>query len=78
MCATASYTRVQDGRTSTTRIIAETINDKVTDGELNMKRQSKYVDRRKFDFRKNYNARSVFGHIFLKTAANGHFKVTHS
>ena len=53
-------------------------NDKVTDGELNMKRQSKYVDRRKFDFRKNYNVGSVFGRIFLKTAANGYLRVTHS
>ena len=71
MCATASYARVQDGRTSTTGLQNRVCRNEVTNGSQNMKME-------KFDFRKNDNAGSVFGRIFLKMAANGYLKVTHS
>ena len=62
---------MQDGRTSTTGLQNRVCRNEVTNSSQNRKME-------KLDFRKNDNAGSVFGSVFLKMAANGYLKVTHS
>ena len=77
MCATASYAQTKmeahrckmGGHQHQQRVCR---NEVITNG-VNQNMQMK-----KFDFQKNDNDGSVSGHVFLKTAANGHLKLTHS